>query len=75
MVIVRTVGTMFRMVAEVLAWGVVVGAGGFVVTAAYGFMERVAFGIDVEGKAFWTTTGRACVAAAGVGVFLKGVVM
>lgn len=58
------------MVAEVLAWGVVVGAGGFVVTATYGFVERVAFGIDIEGKAFWTPTGWTGVAAAGVGVFL-----
>ena len=33
---------MFRMVVEVLAWGVVVGAGGFVVAAADGRMKDVA---------------------------------
>ena len=29
---------MFRMVVEVLAWGAVVAAGGFVIAAADGFM-------------------------------------
>ena len=29
---------MFRMVVEVLAWGTVVAAGGFVIAAADGFM-------------------------------------
>lgn len=42
---------MFRMVVEVLAWGVVVGAGGFVVAAANGGMKCVAFVIAVECEA------------------------
>lgn len=63
------------MIVEVLAWGAVISAGGFVVTAADGSVEWVSFRIDIEGKAAWTTTGRTCVAAGRVGVFLKGVVM
>ena len=39
---------MFRMVVEVLAWGAVVAAGGFVVAAADGWMKDVAVVIDVE---------------------------
>ena len=39
---------MFRMVVEVLAWGTVVAAGGFVVAAADGGMKDVAVVIDVE---------------------------
>jgi len=39
---------MFRMIMEVLAWGVVVGAGGFVIAAADGGMKCVAVVIDVE---------------------------
>ena len=66
---------MLRMVVEVLAWGAVVAAGGFVVAATDGFVEWTAVGIDVEGEAFVTATGRAGVAASGVGVFLKGVVV
>ena len=66
---------MFRMIVEVLAWGTVVAAGGFVVAAADGFVEWVAVGINVEGKAALTATGRAGVAAAWIGVFLKGVVV
>ena len=39
---------MFRIFAEVLAWGTVVAAGGFVVAAADGWMKDVAVVIDVE---------------------------
>ena len=39
---------MSRMIVKVLAWGVVVGAGGFVVAAADGGMKCVAVVIDVE---------------------------
>ena len=39
---------MFRMVVEVLAWGTVVAAGGFVIAAADGGMKDVAVVIDVE---------------------------
>ena len=39
---------MFRMIVEVLAWGAVVAAGGFVVAAADGGMKDVAVVIDVE---------------------------
>ena len=39
---------MLGVFAEVLAWGVVVGAGGFVVAAADGWMKDVAVVIDVE---------------------------
>ena len=39
---------MFRMIVEVLAWGTVVAAGGFVVAAADGGMKDVAVVIDVE---------------------------
>ena len=63
------------MVVKVLAWGAVVAAGGFVVAAADGFVDGVAVGIDIEGEAFMTATGWTGVAAAGVGVFLKGVVV
>ena len=66
---------MFRMIVEVLAWGSVVAAGGFVVTAADGFVEWVVVWINIEGEAALTATGRAGVAAAWIGVFLKGVVM
>ena len=45
------------------------------VTAADGFVELVAVRINVEGKAAGTATGRAGVAAAWIGVFLKGVVV
>ena len=45
------------MVVEVLAWGTVVAAGGFVVAAADGFVEWVAVGIDVEGEAAGTAAG------------------
>ena len=37
-----TVMVMFLMVVEVLAWGAVVAAGGFVVAAADGFVEWAA---------------------------------
>ena len=70
-----TVMVMFWMVVEVLAWGAVVAAGRFVVAAADGFVEWVAVRINVEGKAAGTATGRAGVAAAWIGVFLKGVVV
>lgn len=63
------------MVVEVLAWGAVVAAGGFVVAAADGFVERFAIRIHIEGEAARTATGRAGVAAAWIGVFLKGVVV
>ena len=63
------------MIAEVLAWGAVIAAGGFVVAAAYCFVEWVAFRIDIEGEAAWTATGWTGVATARIGVFLKGVVM
>ena len=63
------------MVVEVLAWGTVVAAGGFVVAAADGFVERFAIRIHIEGEAARTATGRAGVAAAWIGVFLKGVVV
>ena len=66
---------MFRMIVEILAWGAVVAAGRFVVAAADGFVEWVAVGINVEGEAALTATGRAGVAAAWIGVFLKGVVV
>ena len=39
---------MFRMIVEVLAWGTVVAAGGFVIAAADGGMKDVAVVIDVE---------------------------
>ena len=41
---------MFRIFAEVLAWGAVVAAGGFVIAAADGGMKDVAVVIDVECK-------------------------
>ena len=66
---------MFRMVVEVLAWSAVIAAGGFVVAAADGFVERFAIRIHIEGEAARTATGRAGVAAAWIGVFLKGVVV
>ena len=50
------------MVVKVLAWGAVVAAGGFVVAAADGFVEWVAVGINVEGKAAGTAAGWAGVA-------------
>ena len=40
------------------------------VAAAYGGVNWLAIRIDVEGKALWTATGWACVAAGRVGVFL-----
>ena len=40
----------FRMIVDVLAWGTVVAAGGFVVAAADGGMKDVAVVIDVEGE-------------------------
>ena len=40
--------TMSRIFEEVLAWGAVVAAGGFVVAAADGGMKDVAVVIDVE---------------------------
>ena len=52
-----TVRAMFRIIVEVLAWGAVVAAGGFVVAAADGFVEWVAVGIDVEGEAAGTAAG------------------
>lgn len=70
-----TVWTMFRMIVEVLAWGAVVAAGGFVIAAADGFVEWGAFRIDIECEAAWTATGWTGVATAWIGVFLKGVVM
>ena len=70
-----TVMAMFRMIMKVLAWGAVVSAGGFVVAAADGFVERFAIRIHIEGEAARTATGRAGVAAAWIGVFLKGVVV
>lgn len=51
MAVMSVLRTMLRMVVEVLAWGVVVGAGGFVVTAADGGMKCVAVVIDVECEA------------------------
>ena len=48
MAVMAVLRTMLRMVVEVLAWGVVVGAGGFVVAAADGGMKCVAVVIDVE---------------------------
>ena len=67
---------MFRMVVEVLAWGAVVAAGRFVVAAADGFVEWVAVGINVEGKAAGTaatwagvTGGCACISLEVVVVF------
>ena len=57
-----TVMVMFWMVVEVLAWGAVVAAGRFVVAAADGFVEWVAVGINVEGKAARTAAGWAGVA-------------
>ena len=59
MVVLRT---MLRMVVEVLAWGVVVGAGGFVVAAADGGMKCVAVVIDVECEAAGAFAGWAGVA-------------
>ena len=53
---------MLRMVVEVLAWGVVVGAGGFVVAAADGGMKCVAVVIDVECETAGTFAGWAGVA-------------
>ena len=39
---------MSRMIVEVLAWGTVVAAGGFVIAAADGWVKDVAVVIDVE---------------------------
>ena len=61
---------MFRMIVEVLAWGAVVAAGGFVVAAADGGMKDVAIVIDVECETAGAFAGWACVAAGRVGVFL-----
>ena len=67
---------MFRMIMEVLAWGAVVAAGGFVVAAADGFVQWVAVRIDVEGEAAGTaatwagvTGGWACISLKVVVVF------
>ena len=71
-----TVMAIFRIIVEVLARGAVVAAGGFVVAAADGFVEWVAVGINVEGKAAGTaatwagvTGGWACVSLEVVVVF------
>ena len=53
---------MFRMIVEVLAWGVVVGAGGFVVAAADGGMKCVAVVIYVKCEAAGAFAGWAGVA-------------
>ena len=45
------------------------------VAAADGFVEWVGIWINIEGEAALTATGRAGVAAAWIGVFLKGVVV
>ena len=45
------------------------------IAAADGFVERFAIRIYIEGEAARTATGRAGVAAAWIGVFLKGVVV
>lgn len=49
---------MFRILAEVLAWGAMVAAGGFVVAAADGGMKCVAVVIDVECEAAGAFAGR-----------------
>ena len=59
-----------RMVGEELLRGVVIAAGGFVVTAAYGFVQRVSCFIDIEREAAFPSTGRTGVAGGYVGVFL-----
>ena len=53
---------MFRMIVEVLAWGEVVAAGGFVIAAADGGMKDVAVVIDVESEAAGTIASWAGVA-------------
>ena len=75
MAVIAVLRTMLRMVVEVLAWGVVIGARGFVIAAADGFVERVVIWINIEGEAALTATGRAGMAAAWIGVFLKRVVV
>ena len=62
MAVMAVLRTMLRMVLEVLAWGVVVGAGGFVVAAADGGMKCVAVVIDVECEAAGAFAGWAGVA-------------
>lgn len=57
-----TVMAMFRIIVKVLAWSAVVAAGRFVVAAADGFVEWVAVGINVDGKAAGTAATWAGVA-------------
>ena len=59
---VRMAAVSFRMIMEVLAWGAVVAAGGFVVAAADGWMKDVAVVIDVECEAAGAFAGWAGVA-------------
>ena len=59
---VRTVMTVFQMIVEVLAWGTVVAAGGFVVAAADGGMKDVAVVIYVKCEAAGAFAGWAGVA-------------
>ncbi len=62
MAVMAVLRTMLRMVVEVLAWGAVVAAGGFVVAAADGGMKCVAVVIDVECEAAGAFAGWAGVA-------------
>ena len=59
------------MILEVLGGGVVVAAGGFVVTSAYSRVERFSILIDVEGEAALAFACRAGVSALHACVFLE----
>ena len=64
-----------RMVLEVLAWGVMVVAAGFVVASAHGLVERIAVVVDVEGEATLPATAGASVTGGGACVFLEMIVV
>jgi hypothetical protein len=63
------------MVLEVLAWGVMVVAAGFVVASANGLVERIAVVVDVEGEATLPATTGASVTGGGACVFLEMIVV
>lgn len=60
-----------RVILEVLAWGVVVAATGFVVASAYSVVQRLIVGVNIEREAALAAAGRAGVARGSAGVFLE----
>ena len=69
------VGSGLRMVLEVLAWGVMVVAAGFVVASANGLVERIAVVVDVEGEAALPATAGASVTGGRACIFLEMIVV